>query len=123
MQISGQEYSKATVGLRQPQKILDQQFKLVFIYPMLIDTKLSKYTNLIRSFISTSMLKEIYTSNSLNIISMAGNISPLVDEVGNLVDIEGGSNESALKGYVKRETQQSVKYDIEKRVQEKTQQI
>lgn len=123
MQLSAREYSKATVGLRQPDKIMNQPFKLVFIYPMLVDTKLLKYSNLIRSFISTSMLKEIYTANALNIISMAGNISPLVDEVGNLVDIEGGDNESALKGYVKRETQQSVKYDIEKRVEEKTLQI
>lgn len=121
MQVSGKEYSKSTVGLRQPKKILDQQFKLVFIYPMLTDEKLNKYTNLIRSFISTSMLKEIYTSNALNIIGMASSISPLIDEEGNVVDVEGG--DQSLPYNSKRDAQQSAKFDMERRVQEKTQQI
>jgi hypothetical protein len=124
MQISGREYSKATVGLRQPKKITDQQFKLVFIYPLLIDTNLSKYRDLIRLFISASMLKELHISNSLNIIKMASSISPLIDEMGNIVDVGGNvSDEDAVSGYVKKETQQSVKYDIERRVEEKTEYI
>lgn len=123
MQISGREYSKATVGLKQPKKLLDQQFKLVFIYPMLVDKKLNKYSDLIRSFVSTSMLKEIYTSNALNIVSMASSVSPLIDEFGNIVDVEGGSSDSALKDISKRETQQRTRYDIEQRIHDKTQHI
>ena len=119
MNISGREYSKSTVGLRQPKNIKDQQFKLVFIYPMLVDTKLSKYTDLLRSYISTNMLKEIYTSNALNILSMASNISPLIDEKGNIVDVEGGDSDSSRMGE-KRLTQQSVRYEVEQRVKEKT---
>jgi len=122
MNISGREYSRATVGLRQPQQILDQQLKLVFIYPMLVDQKLQKYVPLLRSFISTSMLREIYTSNALNIMSMASSISPLIDEAGNIVDITGSSPD-AMKDINVRDTQQRVIHDVERRVQEKTQHI
>ena len=119
MNVSGREYSKSTTGLRQPKNIKDQQFKLVFIYPMLVDSKLSKYTDLLRSYISTNMLKEIYTSNALNILSMASSISPLIDENGNIVDVEGGDSDSSRMGE-KRLTQQSVRYEVEQRVKEKT---
>src|SRR6056297_1323056 len=122
MNVSGREYSKSTTGLRQPKNIKDQQFKLVFIYPMLVDNNLAKYTDLLRSYISTNMLKEIYTSNALNIISMASSISPLIDENGNIVDVEGGDTDTQRMGE-KRLTQQSVKYDVEQRVKEKTYQI
>lgn len=122
MNISGREYSKSAAGLRQPGKIKDQQFKLVFIYPMLVDSKLSKYTDLLRSYISANMLKEIYTSNALNIISMASSISPLIDEQGNVVDV-GGEGGNSTQMSEKRFVHQSVKYDVEQRVREKTNHI
>ena len=122
MNISGREYSKTTVGLRQPNTIKDQQFKLVFIYPMLVDSRLSKYTKLIRDYLTANMLKEIYTSNALNILSMASNISPLIDEKGNIVDVEGGDSDTSRMSE-KRMTQQSARYEIEQRVKEKTYQI
>lgn len=86
MNISGRQYSKATQGLRQNQIIKDQNFKLVFIYPMLFDQSMSKYEKLLRDFISTSMLKEIFVSNSLNMITMASQITPPTDPSGNPID-------------------------------------
>jgi hypothetical protein len=126
MNISGREYSRSTVGLRQPKKILDQHFKLVFIYPLLTDSKLDKYTELIRSFIATSMLKEIQTSNALNIISMASSISPLIDELGQVVDVSATGNSTirqTMRDMVTRSVQDTAKYEVEKRVREKTQHI
>jgi len=128
MQLSGGQYSRSTVGLRQPQQILDQQFKLVFIYPMICDRKLTKYQDLVRAFISTSMLKEIYVSNALNIVGMASNVTPLIDEHGNLVDTGsvGSAGAGAGAGEVQRarqDAQQAARFDIERRVQEKTQHI
>jgi hypothetical protein len=125
MNISGSQYSKATVGMRQPTKLMDQQFKLVFIYPILCDSTLIKYKDLIRSFVSTSMLKEIYTSNALNIITMAGNISPLIDSSGNPIDIDEqlSSNLNVNTSSIKRQTQQDIKYELQELVRQKTNHI
>jgi hypothetical protein len=123
MNISGPQYSKSTVGLRQPKQILDQQLKLVFIYPILCDESLTKYQDQIRSFISVSMLKEIYVSNSLNIMTMASNISPLIDSGGNPVDVDSHLIQNLnqeLSGSIKRQVQQDAKFDIQQRVNERT---
>ena len=129
MNISGPQYSAATAGLRQPKKIKDQQFKLVYIYPMLCDSSLSKYKDLLRTFISVSMLKEIYTSNSIGFFNMGSNISPLVDEQGNVIDIDdhvmssvGNRNsfgaENPLK--TKHDIQQNIKFDIQDKINERS---
>ena len=124
MNISGREYSKSTVGLRQPDKILDQNLKLVFIYPLLVDSKLNNYSELIRQFITTSMLKELEVSNFLNIVSMASSVSPLIDELGQIVDVGStGSSRQTMRDMLTRNVQEMSKHEIERRVQEKTMRI
>ena len=128
MNISGPQYSSATVGLRQPNKIKDQQFKLVYIYPMLCDSSLAKYKDMLRTFLSVSVLKEIYTSNSISFFNMGSNISPLVDNQGNVIDIDdhvisnvGNSRsfgDNPLK--TKHDIQQSIKYDIQEKINERS---
>lgn len=67
-------YSKETVGLRQPDKIANQQFKLVYIYPMLFSSYFStELQEIIRRFVTISFLREILISNSLNLITTASN--------------------------------------------------
>ena len=90
MNLTGaQLYSRASTGLRRPgSKLLDNQFNLSFIYPILIDSKLQgKYGNTIRSFIAVSMLKEIFVSNALNIVTLASKDHPLIDEQGKQIDM------------------------------------
>lgn len=92
MNLTGaQLYSRATTGLRKTganSSILDQQFKLAFIYPMLFDSRLQgKYSLIIRNFIAVSMLKEIFVSNALNIVALASKDHPLIDERGKQLDI------------------------------------
>ena len=136
MNISGnQQYSKITVGLRQKQSILDQQFKLLFIYPVLCDQSLFKYQNLIRDFITVSMGKELFVSNSLNMVSMASSITPLIDENGKVIqlkheftgintnDINSNQNLFFSLGPSKEDKQQQVKFDVEQQVRNKTAKI
>ena len=138
MNISGnQQYSKATVGLRQKKAIFDQQFRLLFIYPMIIDESLNKYQDLFRDFISVSMGKEIFVSNSLNMVSMASSISPLIDENGEVVELKqtfkGAADVENLVnnhqnlffsfGPSAQDRQQQVKFDVEQQVKQKTAQI
>ena len=88
MNISGLGYSRLTKGLKDPKKIKDQEFKLIFIYPMLVDNSVKTYTNLLRDFIAINALKEIFISNAINMVSMASQIHPLTDERGQAYDIE-----------------------------------
>ena len=94
--------SKSTRGLKQSDVIKDQQFKLVYVYPMLVDSTLGKYSDLFRNFLTTTMLKEIFISNSLNLVNIASQIHPLVDEKGNAVDIRStltsGSSDNIFGG-------------------------
>lgn len=89
-------YSRAASGLRQPgSKLLDQQFKLVFLYPMLFDNMLhGKTSETLRSFLSVSMLKEIFVSNALNIVATASKDHPLIDERGKAFDVQKMVNAS-----------------------------
>ena len=136
MNISGnQQYSKATVGLRQAQKILDQQFKLLFIYPMLCDQSLIKYQNLIRDFITVSMGKELFISNSLNMVTMASAITPLIDEQGNIIQLkneykgvaaDNTTNQNLFFSLLPDDTQgnqQQSKFEVEQQVKNKTAKI
>jgi len=140
MNLTGvQLYSKATRNmkrrLREPGGTLqpgdiDQQFKLVFIYPMLFDKKLQgKYENTLRNFIAVSMLKEIFVSNALNIVAMASKDYSLTDENGKHTDVgtmvrsynmgfPGGSQ----RGYSERTSSPSPvdKYELQRKIEEKT---
>ena len=87
MNISQHQYSKSTKGIRDPaSNMMDQQQKLIFIYPMLVDKSLGSIKEDLRSFISISILKELFISNSINMVNMASQIHPLTDERGRPVD-------------------------------------
>lgn len=133
MNLTGaQLYSRAASGLRQPgTKLLDQQFKLVFIYPMLFDVKLQgKYSNDLKSFIVVSMLKEIFVSNALNIVALASKDHPLVDEHGKKIDVDVLAKKSIASygGFDTGEQQTQVSfpspgvdtYSLQQKIKEKT---
>jgi len=123
-------YSKETVGLRQPSRILDQQFRLVYVYPMLF-SDVMKNRDLqddLRSFLAISFLREIFISNSLNIIQMASQIrtdinavqpSTVSDSIGNAVLSSTTNNRDRYPTY--QDT--SLGYQLQNRVEAKTSQI
>lgn len=131
-------YSKATRGLRQSDIIKDQQFKLVFVYPMLVDNTLGKYKDLLRNFLTTTMLKELFISNALNLVNITSQIHPLTDEKGKPVDIHssistaslvsGGSTEqlsgtyagTKISGQVMAHPLEHMKHELASRIREKT---
>jgi len=55
--------------VRQPSKFKDQQFDLIFTYPILVNSDLQKYQDVIRDFISVAFLNQIKTSNFLQVVS------------------------------------------------------
>lgn len=135
MNLTGaQLYSRAVQGLRSPGgNILDQQFRLVFLYPMLFDTRLQgPYSKTLRDFISVSMLKEIFINNALNIVTIASKDHPLVDEQGKKLDVEKMVKASINKrsgmyggGYEPQATVSSPrfpidKYELQKKIEDKT---
>jgi hypothetical protein len=81
MNIQGKlNYSSASRGLRQRDVISDQQFKLVFIYPFIVDDSLSNYNDLIRKFFTASILKELFIDNALNIVGLASQVPSIEDD-------------------------------------------
>jgi len=85
------QYSKATVGIKDPTKLLNQQQKLIFVYPILTCDKIKvsnikSFETTIRDFISVTFLSDIFTENALNIVSMANQVAPLWDENRQAVD-------------------------------------
>lgn len=77
-------YSKELGAMRQPSNNVDTLKKLVFIYPMGIDQSIVNVPyqtfvkgdadtlgDLSRAFLAVSVLKEIFTSNTLNLITTA----------------------------------------------------
>ncbi len=91
MNITGQsQYSKIVSGLRQPgRKFVGQDLNLIFVYPILLPNKLPDLQNvemIIRNFISTTFLKEIFIQNTISMISLANQIQPLSDEMGIRID-------------------------------------
>jgi len=82
------QYSKQTAGIRDPKKIMNQQHKLIFIYPMLAADKI-KYPNienLIRDFISVTFLSDLFIENTFNVLNIANQIRPLWDENRQTID-------------------------------------
>lgn len=82
MNITGGQYSKAVSGIRSQNKLLDQQFKLMWIYPMIFDRSTNKYETQIRQFITANIMKELFISNALNMVNMAAQVHPITDERG-----------------------------------------
>ena len=129
MNITGSpNYSRETVGLRQPGKISNQQFKLIYAYPLLFsDTIGSDLATACRKFQTISFLKEIIVSNSLNIINMASQIAApnaqsnsVAQLIGNAI-LTGGSSQNSTAA--QSTVSPSMAYDIQSRVEEKTRQI
>lgn len=129
MNLTGQaNYSKETVGLRQSDTITDQQFKLIYAYPLLFSDKINSEDIMnCRKFQTFSYLREIIVSNSLNIVRMASQINPdsaqpnnVAQLIGNAVLTGGGSNNQSNIPVVN----QSVNpYEVQRRVDQKTQLI
>ena len=111
---------------------LDQNFKLMFVYPILFEEKTSKaqasrgerlenYENIIRDFISASFLKEIFISNTIDVVSMASQIRPLRDEEGDRVDTTNlvGDVLSGQAEMQRRYIDQNYRLDIEQQMRRK----
>jgi hypothetical protein len=85
------QYSKQTSGIRDPNKIMNQQQKLIFIYPMLFADKIrvpnvQSFETLMRDFISVTFLSDLFVQNTFNVIGLANQIRPLWDEHREVVD-------------------------------------
>jgi len=82
------QYSKQVAGIRDPNKIMNQQHKLIFIYPMLFADriKVPNLETLLRDFISVTFLSDLFVQNTLNVIGIANQIRPLWDENKQLID-------------------------------------
>ena len=131
MNLSGRElYSKATRNLKRklaPGDI-DQQFKLVFIYPMLCDKSVVGYEQTMRDFISVSMLKEIFVSNALNIVAMASkkyDYDPLEVQamISKSVQLGQAGGDDTIDYTLQNRFQPKNEpnpYDLEKKIKEKT---
>ena len=125
-------YSKATVGLRQPVQIRDQQFRLIYVYPILFADVLNQmeFKNGLRAFLSISFLREIFVSNSLNIIQMASQIPPsnqqqsnVAQMIGNAVLTSRGTMGDLSTGNMPNYNDNSSSYQLQQRVETKTNQI
>lgn len=89
MNITGYgQYSKQIAGIKDPRKIMDQQHKLIFIYPMLYADKIKipNLETLLRDFISVTFLSDLFVENAFNVIGIANQIRPLWDENRQAVD-------------------------------------
>lgn len=130
MNITGlSNYSKETVGLRQPDTIKNQQFRLIYAYPLLFCDMINPIikTN-IRKFLTESYLREIIVNNSLNIISVASQIQSDSSQPNNVAQLIGnalltGGNQNMQTNAPPVMTQNVNPYEIQRRVQEKTELI
>jgi len=97
--INSLQYAKVTAGLRQPNRILDVQQKLVFIYPILYCDKIKEpaqsFANTLRDFITVTFLSDLFVQNALSTISLANQISPIWDEERKPID----KTVASLKSY------------------------
>ena len=130
MNITGSSnYSRETVGLRQPGQIQNQQFKLIYAYPLLFsDTIGQDLQTVCRKFQTVSFLKEIIVSNSLNIIKSASQVPGPGNNQNNVAQLIGnailtGSGGSSSSGSFQPTSISPMAYDIQSRVEEKTNQI
>jgi hypothetical protein len=89
MNLSGSKnYSQAVKGIRDRTVLKKDEFKLLFLFPVLADQSLinipvntfaedkNSLGDLIRGFIAVSVLNEIFVSNALNLVSMASEFDP-----------------------------------------------
>jgi len=121
----GQNYAKQTAGLRQPSTIMNQEYSFVFVYPVLMNQSVQSYTTLIRDFQSTTMLKELFISNALNIVSMSSKIpSPLDDDRVSAADLVGNFARS-ISGQqsIRRTVDMGARMDVQQRIREKSDRV
>lgn len=117
-------YSKAIQGLRQQGTINDQQTQLVYIYPIFVDDKATKYYKTISSFVSINMLKEIFIKNSLNLINIAASVHTMADDRDNSQDINlWGNNNRPKIGSPVIGKNDSYRNETQRRINEKTNEI
>jgi len=122
-------------GLRQPSKILDIQQKLVFIYPMLYCDKIKSpsqsFENNLRDFITITFLSDLFVQNSLSIVTMANQISPIWDEKKREIEKELNVVKQLKPDFASDSLYQKLpseqypitpdyKYDIQRKIEEKT---
>ncbi len=131
MNVKGSKhYSKQTSVMRNSDGKIDQHLKLTFVYPMMFDKSMQKYKPSIRDFVSATFLREIFTSNFLNLVSMSSQISTISDEKGketNLTNslgdvfISTGSNDS--NNFLSNFSNNQDKYELQRQIKEKTKQV
>ena len=129
------QYSRVMSGLRQPSKILDIQQKLVFIYPMLYCDKIKSpsqsFENNLRDFITITFLSDLFVQNSLSIVTMANQISPIWDEKKREIEKELNVVKQLKPDFASDSLYQKLpseqypitpdyKYDIQRKIEEKT---
>lgn len=100
MQISNN--IKSLTALRQPRLLTGGQDnqKLVFIYPLLVSSSLSKYTPLLRDFLAVDFVSQIKISNGLNItssISKIGRIGSDKNAINPALEVRKALNISQLQ--------------------------
>lgn len=124
-------YSKAVTSLRRPNK-QNLHFKLIYIYPIIMDNRMDKYKNIIRDFISGTFIKEILVSNALQLVSMTSEyetprdiVSPDDNHgmIGNIslnpAITQQHSNPSAMTQIVRMDALKIARYDIQERINAK----
>jgi len=127
-------YSSATSSLRNTRNAKDLHLKLIFIYPMLLDTTLFKYQQTFRDYISNIFLRDIFTANFLNLVNLTDQISPIEDENGNKVDLgtelgsvliggQGGMGRGRNNFFNLYNEKRITKEELQQRIKEKTKQL
>jgi hypothetical protein len=92
--MSVKQNSRYSQSITSPLHKLDfknQNFDLTYIYPTLCDNKMSNYHNLIRDFLSAQIIKELFISNTINVINQVSGYQ-LKDESDNGVTVNIGNN-------------------------------
>lgn len=81
------QYSKEILSARQPGRMGPSAKSMILVYPILFSHKTPQDLLLkCRKFYSTSVLKEIFSNNYLNIVNLSSKIRPILDKQGNKVD-------------------------------------
>lgn len=119
-------YSKETVGLRQSDQIKNQQFRLIYAYPLLFCDMINPVIKMnIRKFLTESYIREIIVNNSLNIISVASQIQSDSSQPNNVAQLIGnalltGGGQNTQNNTIPVTNQNVNPYEVQQRVKEKT---
>ena len=110
--------SRYTQNISKPLKQLDfknQNFDLTYVYPILVDTSLSKYSGLVRDFIACQIIKELFISNTINIINSTSGYQ-IKDEYNNNVMVNVGGQGQQFNKFqeYKYELQQALNNNLQR---------